>query len=73
VVYHLDLTPYDKWQIYSSKNSPIRVKAIALQLANYRFITSYNDIKLYNHDIITNTTTNELNVKILQLFETGFV
>ena len=43
-VYHLDLNLYDKWRTYSFKNGPIQVKAILLQLANYRFTTSYDDI-----------------------------
>src|SRR5450432_3377523 len=47
VVYHLDLTLYDKWQTYSLKNDPIQAKAVAVAvaLANYGFITSYDDTK----------------------------
>src|SRR5450432_1882188 len=47
VVYHLDLTLYDEWQTYSFKNDPIQAKAVAVAvaLANYGFITLYDDTK----------------------------
>src|SRR5450432_4124296 len=59
VVYHLDLTPYNKWRTYSFKNGPIQIKAIPKQLANYGFITLYDDTKLYHHDIFDDTATTE--------------
>jgi hypothetical protein len=72
VVYHLDLTLYDKWQTYSFKNGPIQVKAIPLKLANAGLQTLYNDIKPCKHDILANTTINEQNAKIQLLFDNGF-
>src|SRR5450755_2582412 len=47
VVYHLDLTLYNEWQTYSFKNDPIQAKAVAVAvaLANYGFITLYDDTK----------------------------
>ena len=72
VVYHLDLTLYNKWRTYSFKNSLTQVKAIHPQLANYGFTTLYNDTKLCHHDIIANTTINKQNAKIQLLFKNGF-
>ena len=69
VVYHLDLTLYNKQQTYSFKNSPIQIKAILLKLANTRLQTLYNNIKPCKHDILANTTINKQNTKIQLLFE----
>src|SRR5450432_965898 len=76
VVYHLDLTLYNKWQTYFLKNDliPIRAKAVAVAvaLANAGLQTLYDDIKPCKHDILANTTINEQNAKIQLLFDNGF-